>query len=145
MIPILLLSTIGYSVEIHFCKGQIQNVGFYSVDPCNMKLAGESQGQKIPVCHNHLSIIKKTLSKNYNPNFSSSKCCYDKQYNFTSTIGETLTKLDKSGKLNLQAVLIFIAIDFGKFEGLNFSFENLYYKPPLLSHDLSLLNRIFRI
>ncbi|MFT5823387.1 MAG: hypothetical protein ACI8ZM_004648 [Crocinitomix sp.] len=145
LIPLMLFSSIGFSLDVHYCGDEVKSVGLFGATPCEME---ESMNQpqdlsKLPPCHR-----KKILeAENATPEngINQGQCCHNEIFNFeASSDVEPLTTLNID-LTQVSAVIVYTAINLNLFlpkVQLEF-YEN--YKPPLIDEDISVLHQVFRI
>lgn len=141
----MLFSTIGFSVDVHFCGGEVKSIGLFEATPCEMEqnMNGSQVLSELPACHQR-KVKEDQKSKNSN-GFNRSKCCYNENFNFeTSAEVESLSLLNVSIE-PISAVLVYTAINLCLLQPRT---EPLFYKnyrPPLIDEDISVLHQVFRI
>ena len=145
LIPLLLVSTIGFSLEIHFCGGEVKSVGLFEAEPCEMeneKLSTEEFAQ-LPPCHQKMYLANQ--EKKEKDGFNQDQCCHNEQIIFETEDGEKQISLDPTEVDRVQAVLIYTALDLHLFSTKRAVLGEEDYKPPLPHQDRSVLYQVFRI
>lgn len=145
LIPLMLFSSIGFSLDMHFCGDELKSVGLFGATPCEMEEAmNENQDiSNLPPCHQKmLNKVKKTSSKN---GFNRGKCCHNESLDFEVNSDVESLQIQETDLTQVSAVIIYTAINLNLFQPkvqLEF-YEN--YKPPLIDEDISVLHQVFRI
>lgn len=132
-----LLTTTGFSVEFHFCRGEVESYGVFGAAPCLVNTELDLQPNSAP-CHTK----RKNPIKHKTGDFTKQLCCHNEIINvdtdFFSSEADFL-KNDHSTPFALVPQAFFIP---------NQVADNLFfprYKPPLLTADIGLLVQVFRI
>lgn len=141
----MLFSSIGFSLDVHFCGDEIKSVGLFSATPCEME---ESINQpqdlsQLPPCHQKK--IKEEGDNSPKNGINRGKCCHNESFDFEVNSDVEPLSMQKVDLTQLSAVIIYTAIDLHLFQPkvqLEF-YEN--YKPPLIDEDISVLHQVFRI
>lgn len=145
-IPLIFLSTVGFSLDVHFCGGEVKSIGLYKTEPCQMEglAMSEDAFKKLPPCHQKMMLEKQQKSPERN-GYNADNCCHNEQFSFEgSSVAEvsvsTLLKAEK-----VQAVLIYTAINLQQLQVNQRPLFYAKYRPPLLRQDISVLYQVFRI
>jgi hypothetical protein len=143
--PLMLFSSIGFSLDVHYCGDEVKSIGFFGATPCDMEESMNQQQDlsKLPPCHRKkIQEEENSAPKN---GINQGQCCHNESFEFeTSTDIEQLSTLD-ADLTQVSAVIIYTAINLNLFQPkvqLEF-YEN--YKPPLIDEDISVLHQVFRI
>ena len=120
---LMLFSSVGFSINVHFCKGEIENISIMgSNSTCNME-----------------NNFHKKCSKE---NISKEKCCVNKSF-ILSKINNASS--EKSYSSNAWQSLLFIASQ-KTYLGLNASTHKAYSSPYFyLKKNFTVLFQVFRI
>lgn len=140
----MLFSSIGFSLDVHFCRGEIESIGLFEASPCEMESMNKLQDlSELPPCH------RKKLDENENSTsndgFNQGKCCHNENFDYEVNSDFEPLSTQQIELTQISAVIIYTAIDLNLFqpkEQLEF-FQN--YKPPLIDEDISVLHQVFRI
>lgn len=141
----MLFSSIGFSLDVHFCGNEIKSIGLFSATPCEME---ESVNQpqdvsQLPSCHQKKIREKENTSSKTGIN--QGKCCHNESFDFEVNSDVEPLSMQKIDLNQLNAVIIYTAIDLGLFQPtiqVEF-YEN--YRPPLIDEDISVIYQVFRI
>lgn len=51
--PLMLFSSIGFSLDVHYCGDEVKSIGFFGATPCDMEESMNQQQDlsKLPPCH----------------------------------------------------------------------------------------------
>ncbi len=143
MAVLMLFSTVGFSMDIHYCGGEIDNVAFYSkADECKMMKKGTEN--KLPSCH---QTKEKTCHTNSNgQSFSKKSCCDNQTITLQSLTDSEISNSFEIANVDLTFVTVFILSNFNLFDvDNNQSIEFFDYSPPLLKQDVTVLHQVFLI
>ena len=144
LIPLMLFSSIGYGIEIHFCDGEIKNIGLFNVEPCDM---GQNLNEleniaNLPPCHQKLNTSE---SKSHENGITKGSCCHNERLSFDNN--SELPQVDfPSFKLNHLNIIP--AVTVANFNLYNYEVVSVYfqhYRPPLFDADIAVLYQVFRI
>lgn len=125
MALLLLFSTVSFSVDMHFCGGDLVDLGFFEKDAkCSMMLPDTPKGECLMAIMN---------------------CCSDQEL-VQEGLDELLVSVDNMTYEQQKFITTFISV---------FTFLNYYpprkiipfkeYSPPLLTHDFQVVNATFLI
>lgn len=141
LILLTLLASTGFSLEIHFCQGEVESYGIFGASPCQMETQAAAQSD-LPPCHQK----KSNLLKHKKNGFSSRNCCHNQTFTFNSTADFLNLKSDFSGfntpvigPVRVSTTQLIIALNTPR------EVFFLRYKPPLISADIGVLQQVFRI
>ena len=123
---LMCITTTGFSMNIHFCGGELQDVAFFSGDTeCSMMM----EMKQAPACPMHAQVTKH--------------CCQDKDLQIEADAPETF--FGKSAELhpvwNLAAPEMNPAVPSSAEKALLASFTT--YRPPPLQRDIPVLVQSF--
>lgn len=143
LLVIFLSSIVGYSFEMHYCKGQITDVSFIGHAECvcvdgNTTHETESQSKTCKKsCHDEE--LKVNLNKD---NFKDTGCCKTKQVTYMSSTVKALSSSELPLIIAIVATinpLYFIGSPNLKAKSFN------HYSSPVLIKDITILVRTFLI
>ena len=139
---LMLFSTIGFSMDIHFCGGHVDNFAFYGqADECSMMKKGTSE--ETPSCHQ--KVEKKCHSHSDKNAISKKNCCENESYVLqTIEDGQTSNSFEIAN-FDLTIVTVFILSNFNLFEFETKRAEYFNYSPPILNDDVTILHQLFLI
>ncbi|MBL1279334.1 MAG: hypothetical protein COA33_003640 [Fluviicola sp.] len=138
---IMLFTTTGFSMDIHFCEGKIAQVSFFSkADACEME-------KKVTVEHECCANNAKQISKSNNgqESIDNERCCFNETVVLSST--NDFSEADETSLSHSQLTFItaFVLSSYNLFfaeeKVPNFS----HYSPPLINEDISVLHQVFII
>ncbi len=140
---LMLFSTVGFSMDIHYCGGKIDNVAFYSkADECKMMKKGTQNN--LHSCH---KAKEKTCHTNLKgQSFSKKNCCDNQTFTLQSLTDSKTSDNFEIANVDLTFVTVFILSNFNLFvtDKTNL-LEHFYYSPPLLKQDVTILHQVFLI
>ncbi|HIP37536.1 MAG TPA: hypothetical protein EYG85_11860 [Crocinitomix sp.] len=140
---LMLFSTIGFSMDIHYCGGEIDNIGFYEkADVC--KMMKQDTGKNVPACH------QKNAKKCHNDNSQnrvSQKSCCDNQTFVLSSLDESQSVNGyELSNTNLTFITIFVLASYNLFKAeTTSSLDFVRYSTPLLKQEVTILHQVFLI
>ena len=139
---LMLFSTIGFSMDIHYCGGEIENFAFYGkADEC--KMMKKSSVNDLPACHQKTE--KKCHKNSSKKGYSKKSCCDNHSYTLQSIENSKTSNTLELASVDLTFVTVFILSNFILFEEETNSDECFYYTPPLISQDVTILHQVFII
>ena len=143
LIPLMLLSSFGFSLDVHICRGEIKSVGLFSAEPCEMEaqMNSEKDISDLPPCQQRL--IKKNQSNGQKNGFNNGQCCHNEQMNFESSSEMQLSKTPTLSQF--KAVIVYTAIDLQLFNAPITPELYEHYVPPLRPDNLHILHQVFII
>jgi len=136
---LMLFSTVGFSLDVHYCGGKVKSFSFYGkAETCKMMSQTDA-----PSCH--MDSKKTCHQKQSNASFSKKGCCDKKTF--------TLQNLDVSKVVNgiewatadLQLITVYILANFNLFQTEVSKTIYSVYSPPVLNHDVAILHQVFLI
>ncbi|NOQ70395.1 MAG: hypothetical protein GQ574_00210 [Crocinitomix sp.] len=145
LIPLMLFSSTGFSLDVHFCGDEVKSVGLFNATPCDME---ESMNQSqdlsnLPPCHRKMILdAENSTPKN---GLNQRPCCHNETFDFEVSSDVEPLLIQKVDLTQVNAVIVYAAINFNLFQRkveLEF-YEN--YRPPLIDADISVLHQVFRI
>ena len=139
---LMLFSTVGFSMDIHFCGGEIDNVAFYDkADECEMMKKGNQSD--LPPCHQKAE--KKCHSNSNKNGISKNSCCDNQTYLLQSLDDSETNNGFDVANVDLTFVTVFILSNFNLFEVENSQSEYVDYTPPIVEQDVTVLHQVFLI
>ncbi len=138
MALLLLLSSTGFSIDVHYCQDQLMGISFmgkakschdhdstslchHAKKTCHDKIDKEDNSEKDKCCHNESIVIKKSETDATSPLLASTEA------------------------IHLDFVTAFVAVYFFNYK-LDTYFQTFeQYKPPLPDRDFLLLYQFFLI
>lgn len=134
----------GFSVELHYCKGEVTDISFFGEANCICKdahtetvLESSKANSCEKHCHNELEKSKSQIQLKNNKN-----CCKTEKLTFASS----KLKAISSSKFNQFVAILAVVNPFliSEFFERQDRFVFLY-EPPLFKHDILVLNSVFII
>lgn len=132
LVSLLVFSSLSFSVEKHFCEGEMRSSLFNKAhELCTMQAT---------VCHSD-----ETASNCCTSSVKSSECCIDSSEFIQGISIEVPTSIEQ--KISAQPVQILISTFFStNFLFKDKIFSDVLFQPPILqSKDIGLLFQVFRI
>lgn len=135
MAVLVLLTSIGLNIDMHFCGGQLKNISF----------TGKAES-----CHKNsmtdCPFHKKMMAENGADNFTSKSCCSNQTAYFQADLIEDIKPLDVVVTPQLQQfvtafVLVFLQNQVVETNPITFT----AYSPPDISRDIPVLIQSFLI
>jgi hypothetical protein len=138
MALLILLSSTGFSIDVHYCQDQVRGISLFgSAKSCHDKEIN-------PPCHK----TKKTCHQNtYSvENTSKDNCCHNKRVLIEkSDVDATSLQLATIENIKIQFVAAFIAVYVFNYN-VDFAVQSfVQYKPPLPDKDVQVLYQSFLI
>lgn len=132
---LILVSSVGFSLDTHYCKGELKTVSLFS----KAKNCHDVKAKSVNKHCNH-------SSPSYNPETTLKKkdCCQNITYHFLSDFNKK--ENPENIVVNLKLVKSLFAANSAFFTNHVCSAENqtfTHYKPPLISKNISPLYQIF--
>lgn len=137
---LLFVSSTGFSMDVHFCKGEIESVSFFGkATPCEM------MKEKEPVQELHACCKALQGQNSYSLSIQQKSCCHNE-----SLIVLTNTDLELANSLvhkinSAQFVPVALTTPLFIFLAENDVEDNFNYPPPQYSKDLTIFYQVFRI
>ena len=145
MALLMLLSSTGYAMDIHYCQDQLENISLFGKsESCHEK-------QKTPTCHQTKTSLTDGQESCHNKEDDVSKtaednCCHNESFLIEKPdLDATPTQSTTVQNIQLDVVAAFIAVYV-----FNYGIEADYqpfaqYKPPLPDRDVQVLYQTFLI
>ena len=132
-------SSIGFSMDVHFCENQIESVNFFGdAEPCEMM-------QESMKGHSCCEAPKKEIKSCHNKEMAKDNCCHNESFSLSNS-GELETS--SFSLVQFQQVITAIIVLFPNInvlKTLRKKANYAYYKPPPIIKDISILIQVFRI
>jgi hypothetical protein len=140
LLPLIFLSSVGFSIDVHFCKDSIKDIAFIEAADCDMEITKTD----VPPCHKKCgNQISKTAESE--EGICKMKCCHNERFNY-EVPGEMDTAPEVSiSHSSVQSVLIYFLCDFYSYESLEVNPVSWVYEPPIPKANFSILYQVFRI
>ena len=145
LIPLMLFSSIGFSIDIHYCQDEVKSIGFFNATPCELdqKMDEAVDLSRLPRCHRK----KLEKEKNNKPKegYNVDTCCHNKRLIFSNTAEITNVVAADFSINQVDVVLFYAAVNLCL---ISTNIPPVFYKnyvPPLLDRDISVLQQVFRI
>ncbi len=142
LLPLIVLSSIGFTFDVHFCKNSIKDISFFEADGCEMNLSSNKEVDASS-CHKK---CKKTMSSENKDQDSvcKKKCCHNQRFNYDvpGDIAETDSPINIE---TVNAVFLYVLCDYFSAETGDAEPGYRIYQPPLSRENLSVLYQVFRI
>jgi len=141
---LMLFSSIGFSMDVHFCGGKIETIGFYGkADECDMMKKAEMQKQSHACCPSTKKV--KSHCQKKSDSISKEDCCQNETFLLQSTDdGQTSNTLDLA-TTDLTFVSLFVFNQLFNFDSETEINNFNHYSPPLIPQDVTILHQVFLI
>lgn len=140
MALLMFSSSIGFSMDVHFCGNELQSVNFFgTAKSCEMMKV-----EKV-VNHECCETNQNDVEKCDNPIMEQGSCCHNETIVFESN-GDSKS-FDFSFE-QIQQVVVLAVLFFPNFDLFELFAEKsnyIQYDPPLILKDISILHQVFRI
>jgi hypothetical protein len=148
LIPVILFSSFGFTINVHYCKGEIKNVSFFvEAEACDMASMSNQIDANLPPCHQKkLNELKKKIEDSNNKDgHIESTCCHNQTFVFESN--QEIEQNDvQLTALDVQLVMIaWLLCDYSFFTKNTSAPVYSDYDPPLIRQDFSVLFQSFLI
>jgi hypothetical protein len=138
---LMFTSSIGFSMDIHFCGGKLESFSFFGdAEACEMMKAKQEKES-----HSCCESPKKEIKPCHNKEFAKGNCCHNES--FVIDNGGELETSDFSLE-QFQQVLVAVIVLFPNvnlFKTASKQSHYTYYNPPPIIKDISILHQVFRI
>lgn len=137
---LMFFSSIGFSLDIHYCGNELQNVALFGkAKECEM-MAQVKEEEKSSCCES----TDKKVQNCHNKETAKGNCCHNKKLIIENGEFEklTVTKLDVQP---LISVVVFLYSYFKIVSKLESEAIFNEYNPPPLTKNISILHQVFRI
>lgn len=135
---LMLLTSVGFAVDMHYCQGQLKSVSLFSkAKPCHEKTA------KAPMkkCPHH----QKMMAQEGDSSFDIKDCCSNQTFHFQFDQDQEIPTADLMlSKDSQQFIIAYLAVfltNYFNIESDSPSFTQ--YKPPLILKDIPVLIQSF--
>ncbi len=148
---IMLFSSVGFSMDIHYCGGEIESIGFFTnAAECEMmqEKTDASKEETHASCPNHKKeASKKVMSCHAEGNqLKDMSCCHNEKFQLESSSEFTPTADEVSIEnidFTFTAVYFLINQDVIAVPTQKTNYQS--YLPPLLTEDVAVLHQVFII
>ncbi len=145
MIPVVLFSSFGFTIDVHYCKGEVKSIGLFGkAQPCEMAGLSDQIDASLPPCHQK-KLKEKTKKSNNKDGTIRSNCCYNQTFVFESNEEVEQNDLQISASDVQVVMMACILCDYSFFIHEISAPTYADYDPPLIRHDFSLLYQSFLI
>ncbi len=138
MVCLLLLSSTGFSMDMHFCQDQLKGINLFGeAKSCHQKKSKPPCHKTKKVCH-HANDETKQVDKD--------DCCHNEQIVIDSIdTMATISQFDFSEQSTLTFIAAFVAVYYLPLP-INSDFQaDFLYKPPLPDRSIQILYQVFLI
>lgn len=142
MAVLMFSSSIGLSMDIHFCGNELKSFSFFGeAKACQM----EQVKQETESSHACCAATKKEIKSCHSKEMTNGNCCHNE-----SLVLDNAGEFDTSDfyAVQFQQILITVLVfspNFQIFENANAALNYAHYNPPPLIEDISILHQVFRI
>jgi len=143
----MLFSSIGFSMDIHFCGNEIESIGLYGkADECEMMKKLEQKQEKHACCSSSQP-KKATHCSNNSPenDIKKGKCCQNEIFSLQSLNDFSISNAFYLSSTDCSFAVVYIY-------NIQFNLETKRelnplddYSPPLLNQDVTILHQVFLI
>ncbi len=147
----MLFSSVGFSMDIHYCGGEIESIGFFSDAPeCEMMAKKECKPIKKEshsCCPSAKEEIKQEMSCHSQEEQADDKpCCHNEKIQLEQTSEATNVDQISLELTDLTFTAVYILINQNVIavtieDKINYP----HYSPPLLTEDVAILHQVFII
>ena len=142
----MLFSSIGFSMDIHFCGGEIETIGFYDkADQCNMMKKAEMQTKSHACCSAKTETVSHCQTKSTENTVKKGSCCTNEQFTLQSTDDAQTSTVFNLTNIDLTFVTLYIFNQVYNFEPKTEINNFDYYSPPPIPNDVTILHQVFII
>jgi len=138
---LMLTTSVGYSLDLHYCQGNFKNLAFFKEAKSCHELAKKATSE-------HCKKMQKPCSKKENANTGvecEKQCC---SHNTILVEAETdifSAKIINAELLSTDFVVAFVYSFISNYSSTEYANKYILYKPPLPDKDLSVLFQSFLI
>lgn len=150
LIPLMVIASVGFSLEVHYCGQEVQNFGFFGAEECETASLSISPEEfaALPPCHQaKLKEENKKCVENQHKKdgYNSNSCCHNESYNFSVDIAGENSAADVE-PIN-QSFLIPITKEIFALSAIAYvhSESVLFYHPPIYTYNRCVKFQVFRI
>lgn len=145
----MLFSSIGFSMDMHFCGGEIENVGFFGkADECDMmkEMKPEEVKENTHECCGGKEKKVSHCEKKYSDSsLKKGNCCHNESFMLQSVDDTSTINTLELTNVELTFVTVYIMNTFFVFEVEREVQNYTYYKPPLIDYDVIIQHQVFLI
>lgn len=135
----MLISSIGVSVDVHYCQGQIKSVAFFG------KAKSCHDNKVKQTCH-HSKMARSNENDKKNDSNKKDDCCHNDKHTFEkSNVDAPNPEFSNLTNTQLKFVATYFVTLSERYH--NKIVQNNYreYKPPLVERDILVFYQVFRI
>ncbi len=130
-------------MDMHICGDQVKNISFLGeATSCKMHQKVPKQIVKKKCCHTK---TKKSVVAADNQEMIKGFCCHNENFAVQTSTDFNKTESAEVNASHLLYTFITIINFFGNFSTEKVQNDYLYYSPPLVSRDISVLYQVFLI
>ena len=144
---IMLFSTVGFSIDIHYCGGEIENIGFYEkAKECDMMKKAKMSVNTHSCCPSSKSKVKSHCSKKSSKDtIKKGSCCVNDTFVLQSTDDGQAANEFHLSQVDLTFVAVYIVNEFINLNTTKKTTNFCEYSPPLITQDVTVLHQVFII
>ena len=142
MALLMFSSSIGISMDMHFCGNELQSVSLYGeAEACEMMKPKQEKKSNLSCCEGP----KKELKSCQSEGISKSNCCHNESISMSNGGAFEVDDISiEQFKQIITAVIIFLP-NFNIFSVTTEKVNYSHYNPPTIKKDISILLQVFRI
>ncbi|MFT5820936.1 MAG: hypothetical protein ACI8ZM_002184 [Crocinitomix sp.] len=143
LLPIVILSSIAFSFDVHFCKDSIKGISFFDAAGCEMNEIENNLVEATP-CNKKCG-YHELQAKEKKDGICKNNCCHNERFNY-DVPGDIISANDAGVDLEIANIVLFYVLSDYYAAGLR-TVEPVYqdYHPPQSKENLSILYQVFRI
>lgn len=136
----MFVTSIGFSVDIHYCKNEIQSVSFIGKAK-SCKELGKHQ------CGSHHNSLEQSCHSSFDSSTCAKDCCHNEKFSQDNLKGKSLNSSVDFTELVVPHFLFAFVHVFILSATSHFHSATLFehYKPPLLARNIQSLFQVFLI
>ena len=134
---LMLFSSVGFSIDMHYCQGKLKSFSFFGEAKNCHEMAKEK------ACPHHQKKIEQEATKTCS--IDKKDCCQNKTLHFQCHQDQQIQASDLVlSQLSQQFVVAFVAVFFkNNFTETTAKSSYTHYKPPIIPRDISVLFESF--
>lgn len=143
---LMLFSSVGFSMDVHFCGGKIENIGFFGkAEECIMMKEAKAEKEKHACCGSKEKVISHCSKNDLESEVIKGKCCHNENFVLQSVDDTNTSNALVLEEVDLIFVSIFILNSIYLFDN-ELEVNNYFnYKPPPIDYDVTILHQVFII
>ena len=131
---LLLVSSTGYSIDLHFCQGQFQTFNLYG------KAKKCHDNKKVSPCHASTKPVCQPSEDLLSAAGENSGCCRNQQVEIEASVRDVIsTELISLPDIDFSPITVLISADQDPSESFNYRVSYPVYKPPNPERDIQIL------